>query len=84
MENKVEIYTSPDNSTEIRVQFDEDAVWLSQEHLTSLFCRDQSVISQHIQNISKEGELDLKSNMQKKMHILTNLPPTTTLRSSYL
>jgi hypothetical protein len=33
-----------------------------------LFQRDQSVISRHIGNVFKEGELDKKSNMQK-MHI---------------
>jgi len=39
-------------------------VWLNQFHLAELFQRDQSVISRHINNISKEGELDKKSNMQ--------------------
>ncbi|MFV8343369.1 RhuM family protein [Flavobacterium sp. XS2P39] len=33
-----------------------------------MFKRDQSVISRHIRNIFKEGELEEKSNMQK-MHI---------------
>jgi hypothetical protein len=46
----------------------EETVWLSQDQLTQLFHRDQSVISRHIRNVFKEGELDEKSNMQK-MHI---------------
>jgi len=30
MKNKIEIYQAPDNTTEIKVQFEEDTVWLSQ------------------------------------------------------
>lgn len=41
--------------------------WLNQDQLAQLFNRDQSVISRHIKNVFNEGELELKSNMQK-MH----------------
>jgi prophage maintenance system killer protein len=68
MENKVEIFISRDNKTHVEVYFEKDTVWLTQEQLVSLFERDQSVISRHIYNVFKEGELDRKSNMQK-MHI---------------
>ena len=68
MENQVEIYTTQDNETAVEVRFDKETVWLNQEQLTLLFQRDQSVISRHITNIFKEGELEKKSNMQK-MHI---------------
>lgn len=60
----VEIYK--DNQAQIEVRFEGDAVWLIQEQMVSLFERDQSVISRHIKNVFKEGELDQKSNMQKK------------------
>ncbi|TAE90323.1 MAG: hypothetical protein EAY81_00925, partial [Bacteroidetes bacterium] len=39
-----------------------------------LFGRDQSVISLHIRNVFKEGELEEKSNMQK-MHIANSDKP---------
>ncbi len=68
MENKIEIYQSRDNQAKVEVRFDKDTVWLSQAQIVSLFERDQSVISRHINNVFKEGELDIKSNMQK-MHI---------------
>lgn len=68
MENKIEIYQSRDKQVELSVNFDADTVWLSQEQLVILFERDQSVISRHLNNVFKEGELDKKSNMQK-MHI---------------
>lgn len=57
MENKIEIYKSGDSS-EIRVQFDDDTVWLNREQLALLFGRDRTVISRHINNIFDEGELD--------------------------
>ncbi|MPL99455.1 hypothetical protein SDC9_45673 [bioreactor metagenome] len=68
MSNEIEIFRSSDNKIELKVKFDSDTVWLSQEQIIVLFERDQSVISRHINNIFKEKELDRKSNMQK-MHI---------------
>ena len=66
--NEIEIYTSKDDNVEILVQFENETVWLNQEQIVMLFNRDQSVISRHIRNVFKEGELEEKSNMQK-MHI---------------
>lgn len=68
MSKKVEIYRSVDNKIELQVNLDKETVWLTQDQLVVLFERDQSVISRHIRNVFKEGELDQKSNMQK-MHI---------------
>ena len=58
MEKQVEIYKSPDNKIELKVNPDKETVWLTQEQLTRLFERDQSVISRHIRNVFKEGELE--------------------------
>ena len=74
MKNQVEIYKSPDNRIELKVNLDKDTVWLSQEQLTHLFERDQSVISRHIRNVFREGELEEESNMQK-MHIANSDKP---------
>jgi len=74
MENQIEIYTTKDNETAVEVRFDQETVWLSQDQLTMLFQRDQSVISRHINNVFKEGELEQKSNMQK-MHIANSDKP---------
>ena len=62
------IYQSKNNEVEVQVQFDKETAWLSQAQIRELFERDQSVISRHINNVFKEGELLRKSNMQK-MHI---------------
>lgn len=68
MENKIEIYRNNDNQTEILVQFDEDTVWLNQQQLSDLFDRDRTVISRHINNIFKEGELEKKVVSAKFAH----------------
>ena len=67
MENQIEIYQSPDGII-FNVQLSNETFWLSQEQLTVLFEKDQSVISRHLINVFKEGELVKESNMQK-MHI---------------
>ena len=51
-----------------------DTVWLNQTQMVELFQRDQSVISRHLRNVFKEGELAEESNMQK-MHIANSDKP---------
>jgi hypothetical protein len=76
MKNEILIYQTLDNQTAIEVQFDNQTVWLAQAQMVTLFERDQSVISRHIQNIFVEGELEEKSNMQN-MHIANSDKPVT-------
>jgi hypothetical protein len=72
--NEREIYTSPDNQLQVEVRFDNDSVWLTQNQITELFQRDRTVITKHINNVFKEGELDENSNVQK-MHIANSDKP---------
>jgi len=65
--NEIILYQA-EYSTQVEVKVEDETVWLSQNQMISLFKRDQSVVSRHINNIFKEGELEKKSNMQK-MHI---------------
>ena len=62
-ESQIIIYQDPDGTTNLDVRLEGDTVWLTQAQMVMLFERDQSVISRHINNIFKEGELDEKSNM---------------------
>lgn len=75
MENQVEIFQSNDGII-LNVHLSNETVWLSQDQLSELFERDQSVISRHIANVFKEGELLKESNMQK-MHIANSDKPVT-------
>ena len=75
MENQIEIYQSPEGII-FNVQLSNETFWLSQDQLTVLFEKDQSVISRHLINVFKEGELVKESNMQK-MHIPNSDKPVT-------
>ena len=72
--SEIVIYKTPDQQTAIEVQFEGETVWLTQSQITELFQRDRTVITKHINNIFKEGELEEKSNVQK-MHIANSDKP---------
>jgi hypothetical protein len=74
MKNEIVLYRPNELAEHIEVRLNEETVWLSQEQLSHLFQRDQSVISRHIRNVFKEGELAEESNMQK-MHIANSDKP---------
>lgn len=75
MESKIEIYQSSDGQTQIEVKFEHDTAWLSQEQISKLFMRERSVITKHIGNVFKDGELDEESNVQN-LHIAGADRPT--------
>ena len=68
------LYQTEDGETQIQVIMQDETVWLTQKEMADLFQRDQSVISRHVNNVFKEGELDEESNMQK-MHIANSDKP---------
>ena len=51
------LYQTDDGRTRVEVRFDGDTAWLSLGQMVDLFRRDKSVISRHIKNVFKEGEL---------------------------
>ena len=65
MENKIEIYASADGLTQLEVQFEGETFWLNLNQISSLFEKDKSVISRHLNNIYNEGELDRNSTVAK-------------------
>ncbi len=64
MENIV-IYTDDSNNIEIDISYKEDTFWLSLVQISTLFERDKSVISRHINKIFKEGELKKTATVAK-------------------
>ena len=60
MSDKYELVRFEQNglTLDVNVSPSEDTVWLSLNEMCILFGRDKSVISRHIRNIFKEGELD--------------------------
>lgn len=57
IKKQIEIYQAQDGSTQINVQFEEETVWLTQAQMAELFKKGRTTITEHINNIFKEGEL---------------------------
>ena len=65
MANSIEIYTGPNNQTEIFVLFEDETVWLNRHQISALFDRDIKTIGKHINNVFTEGELEEDSVVAK-------------------
>lgn len=62
---EIVIYKTSDGKTRLDVKFEEETVWLNLNQISLLLQKDKSVISRHINNIFKEGELDRNSTVAK-------------------
>ena len=65
----VEIYRSTEGNIELNVKLENDTVWLTQSQMAELFGRDRTVISRHVNNCFKEGELDPNITCAKFAHM---------------
>lgn len=63
-ENEIVIFTSKDEDVSLAVKIENETVWLTQAQMTELFGVDRTVITRHINNVFKEGELKRESNVQ--------------------
>lgn len=70
------IYQASNGAIALRQDAKSDTIWATQAQMATIFEKDQSVISRHIKNIFKDGEVDLKSNMQN-MHIANSDKPVS-------
>ena len=66
-ENQIVVY-QPNETVRLDVRLENETVWLTQEQMSLLFGRDQSVIARHVGNIFKEGELDRNSVYAKNAY----------------
>jgi hypothetical protein len=51
------IYQTEDGKVKIETHFENETVWLSAGQIAELFQRDRTVVTKHIRNLFKEGEL---------------------------
>ena len=51
------LYTGNDGKVNVEVFLKDETVWLAQKALAELFCAERSVITKHLRNIFKDGEL---------------------------
>lgn len=68
------LYKGDSGKVNIDVLLQNETVWLSQQQISELFQKERSVITKHINNVFKEGELEEKSNVQF-LHIATSTKP---------
>jgi hypothetical protein len=54
------IYQNSGGNIKIDVRLEEETVWLTQDQMAILFGKSRSTITEHIQNVFKESELDEK------------------------
>ena len=57
MDQQIVVY-KPSEKIRMEVKTDGETVWLTQEQMCQLFGRERSVITKHIRNVFREGELD--------------------------
>lgn len=55
--SEIIIYEDPDVVVPVEVNLEGETVWLTQEKMALLFGRERSVITRHIGNLFREGEL---------------------------
>ena len=65
MINEIILYQSNNLAEHIEVRIDDETVWLTLNQIAQLFNRDKSVISRHLSNIYKEGELSQEATVAK-------------------
>ena len=54
---QIALYQAPDGTVSLEVKLEAETVWLNLNQMSGLFDRDKSVISRHLRNIFKTGEL---------------------------
>jgi len=66
--NQIIIYTAKNGQVNLEVELKEEMVWLNQNQMADLFAKNRKTITEHIQNVFKEGELDKNSVCRKFQH----------------
>ena len=62
------LYNADDGKVQLEVHFEKETVWLTQDQMADLFGRERSVITKHVRNVFKEGELEEASVRAKFAH----------------
>ena len=65
------LYRAPDGSVELDVRLEKENIWLNLNQMAELFDRDKSVISRHLRNVFREGELEREATVAKNATVQT-------------
>ncbi len=56
--NEMLLYTTPNGAVKVEIYVQNETIWLTQQKIADLFGVDRTVVTKHIGNIFKTGELD--------------------------
>lgn len=65
MRGELTVFQTPDGAARVEVWLERDTVWLTQAQMAELFGRERSVITKHVRNVFREGELEPDSACAK-------------------
>ena len=73
---EITLYRAKRGGPVLQVRLERETVWLTQAQMAELFGRERSVVTKHLRNIFREGELPEKGNVQN-LHIPSSDKPVT-------
>lgn len=63
------VYQAEDGKLKIDVRFEDESVWLTQQHMAELFQSSKQNISHHINSVYEEGELAPEATVKKYLTV---------------
>jgi hypothetical protein len=75
---EVVVCEAPGGEVRVDVRLDQDTVWLSQDQMADLFGRERSVVTEHIRNIFRDGELAPEATSAKSAQVRSEGDRTVT------
>lgn len=76
-DNQISFYQSADGSVNIEVVFADENIWLTQKKMAELFRTTTQNITQHLNNIYLEKELEKKGTCKDSLQVQTEGMRTT-------
>lgn len=64
IETPIIIYEGANKAVEVRLDADQETVWLTQRQMAELFGKDVRTVSEHVQNVYFEGELEREATIR--------------------
>lgn len=59
------LFKTEDEKISVDVRLEDETVWLTQDQIAMLFDKSRSIITEHILNVFKEGELEENATCRK-------------------
>ncbi|EWH03586.1 virulence RhuM family protein [Halomonas sp. BC04] len=63
-QNPIVIFEDADKAVEVRLDADQETVWLNQRQMAELFGKDVRTVNEHVLNVYSEGELEREATIR--------------------